>query len=258
MVLRSSQSFQPAKCGSKMNTPAREELRRVLRAQNAVLADPLQIEKRRLCRQGTEPTCEHNLGSWELFHFLEPVGNKQPLHVYDGDLQSYDLSSVIGHGVCSYAMYSAPARLEERMLIDAPVAGRFGTSVFDCANIETAVNLNELRVKRVMRHSRQPSTELRSIYGLIADFGLWRVANHLVAPVKHVSQRSVVESDDPRVLWCSDSLGNEMCRSLAVVPSSEGFSLAFNSEASGETFRDPTHRSLFESTFAKLPIPRSG
>ena len=199
----------------------------------------MHIEDDSICRQGTAPKCQQTMSPIDLFHFHEPTNNKQqPALDYDLNsctkfslaVENYDLSSVVGNGVCTYAVYTAPSTFLELQTTGKQVGGKFGTSVFDCANINAAVNQNDGYVKKIMKYTHQPHSSLRTFQDLISDFGVWSVIHNLIKSADFRSRRSMVENPYPRVLSCSSSIGDDICQKAYKVPSSEGYSIALNSD----------------------------
>ena len=106
----------------------------------------------------------------------------------------------------------------------------FGQAVFDCMNVNAAVNRNEVLVRRVMRYSGQPEARTKPVRELVEDFGLWRVAKSLNGSAALAGSVSVLENPDPRIVSCVDNVHNRLCSSLVRGKSSEGSSLLFNSK----------------------------
>lgn len=236
-----------------MNTLAREEIRKVLSGHNNVLGKILKIENHSHCRQGTYPSCSQNLSPLELFHFLEPTRDKE-LVEYEYALHweteqnniayDYDLSSVVGHGQCTYAMFGAQRELEDSFKM---VGTEFGTPIFDCSNIAMAVNGNQKYVEKVMAYSKQPATRFNSEEGLLQEFGIWPVVNELVASADLKSKRSIMENIDPRIVSCSDSMNNNICSKIQVVPSTEGYSIALNTNIGAQHYSQASDAEFYKN-----------
>ena len=175
---------------------------------------------------GTQPPggCDQSLPSPELFSFLEPYSYTLDEYVlYDKNRYDYldaarDFSYVMGRGVCSQHA-AQHISLAERMSFHSKAET-------DCSFLYDAVQAHRTEVFRVMKHSLQPPTGLGRPEEVIADFGVDGVTKILRGSVGRSG--NLLEEEHPRVLYCADSLGMELCSSLRRVVTSDGIDLSFN------------------------------
>ena len=182
--------------------------------------------------------------SLDLFLFLEPTSRNtaiprrklQPTIVSDFSIAPfvYDLSLTVGHGQCTDAMFSA-LEMDLDPIFDDPEA------LADCHNILGAINENRMEAVSVMKYSKQPTVKFRDNLEIIRDFGPTLVTKSLTNSASFKKRSALAEAEDPRVLGCADSEGGIICSSLQRVVSSAGYSLAFNSLQSVDSF---TNQSL--------------
>ena len=102
----------------------------------------------------------------------------------------------------------------------------------DCGNILSALNFNQQKVKKTLRHFQQAPVQTISPRQVVSDFGFDKVKRALASSKRwrRAPSSPLIERRDARVLSCSDSMGLETCRSLQSVLTTNGLGLGFNSE----------------------------
>ena len=207
--------------------------------------------------RGNDTTVEETMPSVDLFHFLEwenpnifretrfydyrnyEYGSYAAYHV---TVANQDGSYSIGRGECNaaylgnfYNVYSIQPQ---------PAA--------DCSLINRAIHNDIDGVLKVMKHSLQPSVKLGCPSELLHDFGPENVRKALLNSLRNRRTGPLLESDDPRILSCSDSVGHSLCNSLNRIYSSQGWSLAINMEDSLEQYLPEIVDSFSQHSFLQF------
>ena len=115
----------------------------------------------------------------------------------------------------------------------------------DCANLLSAINSNQMNIKKIMKHSHQSEVMVSSPKGFLADFGPERVSQILLSAAHSGSSSPMLEDLNALVLSCAESVGLEVCSSLQRVMTTNGYSLAFTREKSADILVDSPSNNQF-------------
>ena len=81
-----------------------------------------------------------------------------------------------------------------------------------------------------MTHTLQPLVQFIPPDEIIHDFGLEHAKKVLTMSAdKGFAKEAMLEQENPRLLYCADSLNGDLCKSSRIVLSTSGLSLGINS-----------------------------
>ena len=107
----------------------------------------------------------------------------------------------------------------------------------DCCNLNGALDYHGDKTRRIIKHGHQRLGHLLTTEEVVQDFSLARVTRHLETTSTSV-EKSLLENESPRIVYCEDNIEVEGCSSGQRVVSSEGMSVGFNSRSAEETLID--------------------
>ena len=168
---------------------------------------------------------------------------------------SEDFSYTIGHGVCRMIDF------DENSAIILQHSNGFSTtlnlawkpqtfvSLEDCNNIRRTLHIHREAANSVMRHSIQPAVTELDVEQLVANFQPEGVISGITNMQRNVVTKSLLEADTPRVLYCADSQGGQICSKAKMVLSTQGISLGFTAISQESVLVPSVANKKYFSTF---------
>ena len=107
-------------------------------------------------------------------------------------------------------------------------------------------------MRKILKYGRQTIGTYSNVEEVLRDFGSDRVINHLQSSVGH-SDRSILENESPRLLFCQGNFENG-CQRARRVLTSKGLALGLNMPKPNEEHLELEYRTVrhFVETFLAL------